>query len=607
MSKKILAVVAAACAAVVISINPARAQNVIVNGQLNATNYKLLALTWNKATMETRLGPAYEAGSSSSAANSRPLVYKPTSKVRVNGYPRTNPYELGSNPSTDGDYWSDAGQVGYIPDDPTKVGLDRIQTFAYYDKVFALSPRLDHTSPKPSPDPQTLAPYYAALFGATPKQPIAMHRGYGMRQNEALVLYRDGYLGVAGTQTSRGPHDRPYPGFVFPVNKVPTAIAVTTQNEFALVTVWDITAKKGQLAVIALEGKYIPFHTWPYMAMPNQGSWSAFKLLGYIDLPMSAPTSISAASNGYWNGPSETDNRVLSQISLADDAHRKHLWDGAWSKVVATGGYAIVASREENKVAIVDLTALFQYVRTSYLSSISSFKATLAARGNGASQFPQTFDARPSIKPTIAKTFSIPRPTAVLAGIKIDRWSKDRHKAHVLSREGNMHIIDTSPIMARWAWEPRGSFSEMGKFYVGKNPVGMCFTRFKDKNVPLITKGGDGNITPDPLNNTIHVALRGEQKVVTVVSFGGKGAVYRQIRDLRMDDPVALSVAERGNILTVADFRGRKLISYRIGVLNDLRNKVTYGCGPNGTDGFECGGVLNVPGYPFLVGSANVN
>ncbi len=601
MFNKTLAVGAALFAAAVISINPARAQSVFVNGQLNATNYKLQALTWTKSTMETRLGPAY------TGTASRPLVYKPASKIRVNGYPRTNPYELGSNPSTDGDYWSDAGQVGYIPDDPTKVGLDRIQTFAYYDKVYAISPRLDYTHSKPSPDPQTLDPYYATLFGGIPKQPIAMHRGYGLRQNEALVLYRDGYLGVAGTQTSRAAKDRPYPGLVFPVNKIPTAIAITQQNELALVTVWDITARKGQLAVIALEGKYIPYHTWPYMGLPNEGSWSAFKLLGYIDLPMVAPTSVSATSNGVWKGPSETDNRVLSQISLSNDKHRKNVYDGAWAKLVATAGYAIVASREENKVTIVDLTPVLQYFRTSYLSSASSFTSTLAARGSGASQFPQTFSARPSIKPTIAKTFSIPQPTAVLAGLRMERWTKDRHKAHVLSRDGNMHIIDTSPIMARFSYEKRGTLDVMGKFYVGKNPVAMCFTRFKDKNVPLITKGADGNITPDPLNNTIHVALRGDRKVVTVVSFGGQGKVYRTINDQRMADPVALSVAERGNILTVADFRGKKIISYRIGNIKDSRNGVTYGCGPKGTDGFECGGELKLPGYPFLVGTANVN
>jgi len=99
--------------------------------------------------------------------------------------------------------------------------IRRIQTYAYYDRVFAISPRLDWASGKPHPDPQTLDPYYATLFGELPKDPIAMVRNYGMQQNEALVLYRDGYLAVAGTQTSRASYERPYPGFVFLPTKFP--------------------------------------------------------------------------------------------------------------------------------------------------------------------------------------------------------------------------------------------------------------------------------------------------------------------------------------------------------------------------------------------------
>ena len=37
--------------------------------------------------------------------------------------------------------------------------------------------------------------------------------------------------------------------------------------------------------------------------------------------------------------------------------------------MVAKGGYAIVASQHENKVAMVDLGPLFAYMRESYLSS----------------------------------------------------------------------------------------------------------------------------------------------------------------------------------------------------------------------------------------------
>lgn len=577
-------------------------------GQLNLSLYGTLALSQDKLTMEAKLGPAF-LDLNPLAADDRPLNYQPTSKNYSGGYARVNPWELGTKPSADSDYWSDSGQVAYIPDNASDPGLDRIQTFAYYDKVFAISPRLDWPSGQPHPEVQTRDPYYVTLFGEAPKYPIAMVRNYGMQQNEALVLYRDGNLGVAGTQTSRASNERPYPGFVFPADKVPTGIAVTTANEFALVTVWDVTQHKGQLAVLALEGKYLPFHTWPYMGLPNQGSWSAFKLLGYIDLPMSMPTSVSAASNGWWSGPSQTGGDVLSQIDLSHDGYRNLVYSGAWSGVVATGGYAIVASKYDNTVAVVDLQPLFSYIRESYLSSAASYNATLAARGTADTNFPQAFSVKPSIMPKVVWQASVTSPTAVLAGMKMDRWTSDYFKAYVAAEDGTIDIIDVSPLMKRNSWEKLGSLRIAGSFNVGKNPVSMCFTRRGEGSklplLPILSDGSQSN--PDPLNNLFYVAVRGERKVVAAVTFGGQGAVYRTIKDKRMQDPVAVSCAVRGPIVSVADFRGRQVVSFRVGKIYDLRNNVTYGPGADGNADFEFAGSLPVAGYPFLLNSTNVN
>jgi hypothetical protein len=486
--------------------------------------------------------------------------------------------------------------------------LDRIQTYAYYDHVFAISPRLDRGSSKPHPDPQTQEPYYATLFGELPKYPIAMQRNYGMQQNESLVVYRDGYLAVAGGQTSRSGTERPYPGLVFPAHKVPTAIAVTTENEFALITIWDIESRKGQLAVVALEGKYIPFHTWPYMGMPNQGSWSAFKLLGYIDLPMAMPTSVAAASNGWWSGPSQTDGKVLSQIDLTIDSNRANVYNGAWSTVVANGGYAIVASKHDNMAVAIDMSALFKYIRESYLSSSASYYETIAARGTGEANFPQAFSVRPDIAPKVVWQKSIPQPTSVLAGLRIDRWSKDFHKGYVASANGNIHVIDTSSLMWRNSWEQKHAIADIGSFYVGRNPTGMCFTRRRDGDLPLIPLASDGTqYRADALNNLLYVAVRGDRKVVAAVTWGGQGAVYRTIKDTRMGDPVTVSTAVRGPILSVADFRGRKILSFRIGTITDNRNGQSYGAGVDGTAEFELAGELPFQGYPFLINSSNLN
>ena len=577
------------------------------DGQMDTAMYTQLATSYTKTTMELRFGPSF-TDLSPNATDDRPTLYKPTSKPRSSGYIRTNPYELGTTPVLDNDYWSDSGQVGYVPDDLADAGIDRIQTYAYYDRVFAISPRLDWASGKPHSDPQSRETYYSTLFGELPKHPLAMFRGYGMQQNEALVLYRNGNLAVAGTQTSRASGERPYPGFTFPANKVPTGIAITTANEFALVTIWDTTTKKGQLAVIALEGKYIPFHTWPYMGLPNQGSWSAFKLLGYIDLPMATPTSVSAASNGYWNGPSQTAGLVMSQINLANESHRINVYSGSWSGVVAKGGYAIVASQFDNKAVVVDLAPLFSYIRESYLSSAASFSATVAARGTAASSFPQAFSVRPSIMPKVVFEMNVATPTTVLAGLRMDRWTKDHYKGYVASRDGTIHILDTSAVQKRFDWERLGALRVIGSFNVGQNPVSMCFTRRGDSNLPLLPVSSTGvQSRPDPYNNLFYVAVRGDRKVVAAVTYNGAGAVYRTIKDTRMGDPVAVSTSIRGPILSVADFRGKKVLSFRVGKINDVRNNVVYGCGEFGTDPFEFAGQVSFGGYPFLVNSTNVN
>lgn len=571
--------------------------------------YAAASLSWDSAAITARLGPTF-AELNPGAADDRPTLYKPDSKVPSSGYyVRINPYEIGTAPGPDSDFWSDSGQVAYIPDDPVNdPGLDRIQTFAYYNQVFAISPRLDWASGQPHPDPQTRESAYVALAGGTPMQPVAMVRNYAMEQNEAIVIYRNGLFAVAGTQTSRSGSERPYPGFVFPKNKVPRAVAVTASNEFALVAVWDTDRHIGQLAVVALEGKFLAFHTWPYMGLPNQGSWSDFKLLGYVDLPMSSPNSVAAASNGLWAGPSSTDGKVLSQIDLGSDGYRALVYDGAWQSVVAKNGYAIVASTDDNVVAILDLTPLFSYMRESYLSSETSLQATLASRGPAPDQFPQTFDVNPSIMPTLVWSKALTKPTAVLAGLKIDRWSVDRYKAYVATQDGTVHILDASPLMWRNSWETNGTLQEIGTVKIGRNPVGLAFVRHGETGLPLIPNDSTGaQRASDPLNNLLYAACRGDREIDAIVTWGGQGQVYRRIRDSRMGDPVAVSVAVRGNIVSVADFAGKKILSFRIGAINDTRNNKVYGCGPSGTDAYEFAGELSLKGSPFMLNSTNVN
>lgn len=577
------------------------------NGLIDRAAYVASTKLWGPLSWNARLGPSFEA-LNPNAEDDRPTNFKQESKeCKLSFANRTNPYELGKDGCfQDNDYWSDSGQVAYVPDDPANdPGLDRVQTYAYYNHVFALSPRLDYASGKPHPDPQTRENYYRKMLGHYPQHPVAMVRNYAMLQNEALVVYREGLIGVAGTQTSRAGNERPYPGVLLPKNKVATAIAVTAENEFAVVTVWDTDTMKGQLAVLALEGKYIPFHTWPYMGMANQGSFSDMKLLGYIDLPMAAPSAVAAASNGWWNGPSQTNNKVLSQIDLKSDATRKSLAsnDPQWGGIVALNGYAIVASKTENKIVFVDLSPLIQYVRDSYLSSEESFQNAVTTRGPGPGQWPLTFAEKPEISPKVVSEMTVQSPNAVLAGLRVDRWSQDRFKAYVASEDGTLHIYDASSLMARWKWEKKEGLKELGTMQVGRNPVNMVFTRFGTSNLPELLPAKSN---ADPLNNMIYIACRGDRRVDAVLTYGGEGKIFRTIKDSRMGDPVAVSVATRGNILTVADFNGKKILSFRIGSITD-RFGVRYGAGADGNAPYEFAGEMAVKGHPFMFCSANVN
>ncbi|MFT3781913.1 MAG: hypothetical protein QM790_07845 [Nibricoccus sp.] len=567
--------------------------------------------TWNRETVSKLLGPSFDE-LNPNAKEDRPTHFSRKSKPcpALSFFNRTDPFELGEQCIPDDDYWSESGQVAYVPDDPQNdPGLDRVQVFAYYNRVFALSPRLDFASGKPHPDPQTTEANYAELLGHPPGQPIAMVRNYGMLQNEALVLYRGGLLAVAGTQTSRSPAERPYPGLLFPANKVPTAIAVTTMNEFALITVTDTNTGRGQLAVVALEGKYLPFHTWPYMALANQGSFSAFKLLGYVDLPMAKPTAVATATNGWWNGPSQTNSQVLSQIDLTNDGTRAGIYKGAgpgWESLVANKGYAVIAAHDEDKAVFVDLGPLLNYVRDSYFASPEKFKATMSGRGEAPNAWPMAFSENTAAAPKVVSEFKVQKPTAVLAGMQINRWLGDHYKAYVASEDGTIHVFDASTLMARWDWEGTAPLAELGSFKVGRNPVCMIFNRFGDSPLPLMPKQADGSTASEPLNNTFHIVCRGDREIVTVVVWGGNGQVYRRIKDTRLADPVAASVAGRGNILTVADYAGRKIVSFRIGGMVGRQGQV-YPVGGDGTYDFEYAGELPVAGHPFAVNSANVN
>jgi hypothetical protein len=625
------------------------------DGTVNRTAYELYWAVWSPSAQSKRFGPSFNQ-LHPTAAEDRPTNAQPGASTCPTSFKnKYSPYELGRQGcGSDDDSWSSVGQVGYVPVLPGDPGIDRIQTFAYHSNVFALSPRLDQTSGVPHPDPTVRASEYQGMA----QFPIASIRNYAQVQNEALTIYRSGLLGVNGLQSSRGNGDRPYPGFVFPSHLIPTDIAVTSGNELAVVTLWDTRTLTGKLAVVALEAKYLPLYTTPYLGMPNQGSFSDMVLLGYVDLPMVAPTSVAAASNHRWSGPSDTNGLTLGQLDFTSMSVRQSLYNGAWSSVIATKGYAIVASKLENKVCIVDLSPVFESFREAWLMNYNTTLEARRSRDWPAMDFSTSPDSNAGNTPTdsiasdasrlgwsdifdsitawwsasakeethteddyiayhqrrkrsgvpapqVVTTFDLENPAAVLAGKSLDSSSRDKFKAHVALTNGKVVIIDTSSLMARSSTDASAEANIIGTFDVCEVPTAIVPARFAQQGLPLLPKRGNSSQAEqsDPLNNHFYVICRGSREVAAVITYGDQGAVYQRLKDIRLEDPVNAVIADRGNVLTVADYNGRKVLSFLIGSITDRHDR-QYDAP---TSNYQYVGEMPLDGCPFAISVAPVN
>ncbi|MEO6004376.1 MAG: hypothetical protein ABIZ04_24925 [Opitutus sp.] len=298
----------------------------------------------------------------------------------------------------------------------------------------------------------------------------------------------NGLITVATTQTGHGKIGMPV--LRLPAEKQVQDLAVTSNNELLLVAVYDTTLRRGQLAVIMVEGKGLPFHTFTQMGLPNQASVSAFKLLCYVDLPVEQTLRVAAAGNGHWGGPSATGGKTLGKMDLSQAPTLKNLSSGPWSSTIANAGYAVVISRDENKFAVVDLSPVFRYIRESWLSSQESFQATNAARGEEPGQWPNTFTERTEISPKVVLTKLIERPVSVICGHHVDRWSSDVFKFHIGLEKGALSIWDASSLMARERYHKKSaSIEELGRVFVGENPISLAFSRRSEGRGTALLRG----------------------------------------------------------------------------------------------------------------------
>src|SRR4051812_34386270 len=74
-------------------------------GLVDSTAYTFEALTWTSDIVSQKLGPTFSEVNGN-ITDVRPTLFKPTSHA-YSGFTRISPWELGTAPSSDSDYWSD--------------------------------------------------------------------------------------------------------------------------------------------------------------------------------------------------------------------------------------------------------------------------------------------------------------------------------------------------------------------------------------------------------------------------------------------------------------------------------------------------------------------
>lgn len=519
---------------------------------------------------DRRLGPAWSKGA---GGGPFPRVWVAPERTA----PKQGPiYQWGSYTAEAGDYSSNQGQVCYAG---AGLGIDRVQVI-----------QMDHNcfTEKPCPPwwggfrPEPHSQGWARAAGGGP--PLWAARGATSWSNCGVFLFANGVLATAGTCTAFGSD----PVVRLPPGKVPTALCVLPRNELALVTVCDSKTMKGQLAVVALTGCKPGFaHEWqqPHPGLPSVAMLAGMKVLGFVDLPgIAVPTAVSAIGDASPGRLSAKSGHIgtFKDMDLADAGIRQQFRDGNNGDYCNRAGWAVVAALHEDRVAFVDLQPLFQRYREMYFGSAADYQRT-RDQGPGPKQWPTTFEAEPAQQPVAVRTVEVAEPCAVFAGRGGRAW--------IASRDGSLAIWAVGGLADAGPADP-AAIVERERLRIGRNPCALVPHRWN----------GD----------TVIAVCRAEREIQFLRTANGSTGIVRRIRDANLLDPVHCEIVEthgiQAEILLVADFKGRKIANYRLGELVfATQGGARFPLGPDGKAEIECGGVLELPGNPYVVTSTNVN
>jgi hypothetical protein len=639
------------------------------DGTINASEYRLVANAFNTAEMlDYRLGPT--AADFGNAANNAATLWGPD-LVSGQGLwpfgtqPTSNPGEPEKclppdrQPRSDqeeaarglqGGGWLIGGQHAFVPDnsnDPDyRFGVSNVRTAdgAYFNTgglcmrmIASWNPdwwNRNNIATPANPEVRALAARRADL----PLVPVAIARGRANASQVSFAAFRDGTItpmlvGNSAAEFFDTSELR------LPAGMVPTALAVTPYNEFLVVTLWDTNSVSGKLAFIALRPREMavgnPSQTantrW-YWGVPGAWTNRGMKLLGIIDLPFAAPSSVDVSNNLTLQNPRGFgDNDDPARGDLAQQSARD-LWRGVnpvypagnvqWHQM-ASGGYAVVASRAENKVAFVNMTPLYQYYRDMYLTTQANYNRTADMSVTDPARWPFTFAVEPRQRPVVTTTLDVAQPTSVSAGLQAngalsdrstdlferlvrrsprEAWSGSeperylaRSRAFVASMDGTVRIFNVQGLV--FPASPVGtsvSPTPLASFQTGRNP------RFAFVNATATA------------SDDLWVISRGDRRVTFAWP---TGEVQYSFTDSRLVDPVggAVSLNQAGfggsgpgravfaTYISITDYSGKAIATYAVEPRRGTLGELYPFRAPSGPVDVLFGSIARFPGRPFQI------
>lgn len=466
-------------------------------------------------------------------------------------------YQLGDGSAVTGQQ-NQQGQLGFVPAEPG-VGVDHVTTAEVTDSTIGFSPRPGGRYSTDSPELELTQRSTAECLGDHDLGAVvAMNRSAGDGHSaHAVVAFSSGAIATTGISGAQGGTCT-----FLPDGHVPTAVAVTPGNEFALVSVWDTEQIKGLVAVIALAdtpGTYAA--SWPdtYPGLPNPGHLGFAKLLGFVELDeIKAPTSIAVGTD---HSGGNADRRGAD---LQDPAGRE-----GFASDVATSGFAVVSSGPERLVEWIDLAPLLSGFAATYFEGDPG---AYASPGGDPEAWPPTFENNGDLAPAaVGVTATDANPMVVAASGDV---------GYVGFRDGSLTVFDAEDPAA-----------------VGKGAI---------VDLPAAATC----LTWSPDGKQLVATSRAARSVVWIDAMADEPEVLQTLQDSRIQDPICAQDTQTsagGDATTVravviADFGGH-LHSFRHGDAW-LTGGDTFNLDNNA---FQYGGSYEPAGNPFLVSVTSDN